>query len=445
MIRNTYPPLVKIPRLIQLHKWLVDPQFLLAYGMKRYGDTFTLRIGSLPPLVVTGRQEIVQKVFQDPVMTGDDHFIFEPVLGTQSIIVATGERHKELRTTLMPFFQGRYLRSALDSLNGLCENHAETMKGTVPSLRREMESLTLKVMIQFLFGRIDDQLRLELIQTSTSFLEIFRSWTGLLGLFIPPLRFQLGSRGPGALIERKRNALDQVLDRVLRDTPQEELADSIVGALAGPTAYSGMQKSSLTSSIRDQIRTLLFAGYETTSSALTWYLYHLARDPDYQARVRTEISQLEGPEEVINLEQDSCLSCGWNETLRLYPIAPIAFVRRLTLPMATSEFTLPEGSLVAPCMMLSHNERTLWGEDSDHWRPDRFVGRKAAHFQFYPFGGGIRRCVGAALATIESSLIVRSLLTRYALSDLSPKVPYLKRRGITMLPSSDITLKFSPL
>lgn len=445
MIPSDFPHSVKIPRLIQLHKWLVDPQFLLTYGKERYGDTFMLRIGSLPPLVVTGRHEIVQNVFQDQVMTGDDHFIFEPVLGSQSVIVATGERHKELRSTLIPFFQGQHLRSALGSLHALCEEHAKNMKGPIPFVRKEMEALTLKVMIQFLFGSIDDRLRIELIQTSTSFLEIFRSWTGLLGLFIPRLRFQFGSHGPGAVIERKRKALDQVLDRIIGSTPQEELADSIVGALIDQTAHAGIEKSAQTSKVRDQIRTLLFAGYETTSSALTWYLYHLAKDPEYQAKVRSEISRLEAPEEVTTLGKDSYLTCGWNETLRLYPIAPITFVRRLTLPMTTSEFILSEGSLVAPCMMLSHNDRSVWGEDSAHWRPDRFAGRKAAPFHFYPFGGGIRRCIGATLANIESSLIIRSLLIRYALSDLSPKAPYLKRRGITMLPSSDIALTFTPL
>lgn len=430
------PPTLKLSRLLQLKEWLTDPEKLIARGIKSSGKTFTLEVGSLGPTVITGEPQIVRQVFQNRVEIGDDNFVFEPVLGAQSIIVATGATHKQLRSKLLPFFQGKSLRQSLPRIKQLCDRAVGRILGRSFYARQEMELLTLDVMIEFLFGPVEMELHQRLIGAAKRFLEIFRHWTGLLGLFLPKVRFELLGFGPGAYISKSLRELNNTILEVISKTPAVQLSETIVGALVTEPHTLIHADSEEQGLILDQVKTLLFAGYETTSSSLAWMLHCLSRDTEIQEEIRAEMKAVNVIDDLLNMG-DSCLNHSWNETLRCFPIATITFMRRLTAPLEWAQGSLPTGTVIAPSALISHFDESVWGEQVRTWKPNRFETIRPAPFEFYPFGGGSRRCIGAHLANIEMALFMHTLLRKASVSSCSNTAIHLRRKGITMLPCPD--------
>ena len=447
------PPSLPWSPFKQLRTWLSDPETLLETGRAQLGDTFSICVGGLKA-AVSGNPEVVQALFQGGIDCEGENLIFEPVLGARSVIVTSGEEHRSLRAKLLPFFQGRALRGSVEQIDRLVENGIADLANTSLDVRQQMEELTLRIIIDFIFGRLKTEHQVVLVEAARHFLGVFRSRFGLLGLFFPALRFEILGWGPAAEIRRRKQALDGVIERVLVEADAEELSHSIVGSLLPENAtFAELLETKEEQAIRsfkttlfDQIRTLLFAGFETTSSSLAWVLYHLSCDSILQDELRSELKGELFAEQRLNLSSDSLLGQIWNETLRRYPIAPITFVRKLKQPISFSEEgVIPAGWGAAPSMVLSHFDQAVWGPDVKTWRPSRFKNSRPTPFQFYPFGGGIRRCLGSWLANLEVATILKGILLNYELSCASSKEPQLLRRGITMLPVPSPVVRYQRL
>ena len=175
--------------------------------------------------------------------------------------------------------------------------------------------------------------------------------------------------------------------------------------------------------------TVLAAGHETTAASLAWALERLARHPDVLARMR------EG--------DDAYLDAVVKEVLRVRPVLSIA-ARRLHQPFELGGHTLPAGVHVAPCIYLAHRRREAWG-DPTAFRPERFLEASPAPYTYLPFGGGVRRCAGAAFATLEMREVLRAVSEGVALAPARPGGERMRRGSVTLVPRGGGTVVPEPL
>jgi len=171
--------------------------------------------------------------------------------------------------------------------------------------------------------------------------------------------------------------------------------------------------------LRDQVVTLLAAGHETTAGSLAWALERLARHPPVVDRLRGG--------------DDAYLDATVKEVLRLRPVLSIT-PRKVVEPFAVGEWTLPPGVHLTPCLYLAHRRRELW-RDPTAFRPERFLDGAPAPYSWLPFGGGVRRCAGAAFATMELHEVLRAVVRRFDLRPDRPAGERMRRRGVTLAPS----------
>jgi cytochrome P450 family 135 len=164
--------------------------------------------------------------------------------------------------------------------------------------------------------------------------------------------------------------------------------------------------------------TLLVAGHETTAALLAWALQELAAHPRLQERLA------EG--------QEGLADAVVQETLRLHPPVPLV-LRRLRRPMRLAGRDLPEGATVAPCALIVHRRPDLW-ERPREFRPERFMDGRAPAGTLFPFGGGVRRCIGASFATFEARIVLEEVVSRFRLEPAGRALRGVGRRGIVLVP-----------
>jgi cytochrome P450 len=178
--------------------------------------------------------------------------------------------------------------------------------------------------------------------------------------------------------------------------------------------------------IRDELVTLLFAGHETTQIAMAWLLYHLARTPDAMASVRAEIDSGDGSAEA--LVRAPYLDAAWSEALRMTPIVP-DMLRTTTADLQVGPHLLPTGTNLAFVAAMVHTRPDLY-PDPSVFRPERFLGHTFGPHEYLPFGGGVRRCLGAHFSSVEGRVVVGSILRAFDVTSLREEQP--ARRNATM-------------
>ncbi|MFI6871084.1 cytochrome P450 [Nocardia sp. NPDC050406] len=277
--------------------------------------------------------------------------------------------------------------------------------------RAAARALTLRVALAVVLGIDDARRRAEYTAATTEFLT---AYGGPL-MLMPVLRRSLFGHSPWDRFTAARNRLDALIDAEIDCRRRGAAGADILGALLGSRYDDG---GALTDAqLRDQVRTLLVAGHETTATALVWALYRLHRNPDALNRLRAELAANSGAEPA-ELAKLPYLDAVCQETLRLHPPVPIV-LRRLT-----GDFTLRGRAMVAGDTMglavpLLHSDPEVWSAPQE-FRPERFLERRYGPFEFAPYGGGHRRCVGAALAEYELRIVLATLLNRVRLR-LSPR------------------------
>jgi cytochrome P450 family 110 len=194
--------------------------------------------------------------------------------------------------------------------------------------------------------------------------------------------------------------------------------------------------------LRDELMALLFAGHETTATAMAWALYWVHSQPEVRTKLLQELATLGDNPDAMEVFRLPYLTAVCNETLRIHPVAMLTFPRQVEAPVEVLGFDLKPGTIVVGCIYLVHHRSDLY-PNSHLFNPDRFMERSFTPYEFMPFGGGARRCIGEALAMYEMKLVLAQVLTRYAfdLVDSKPEVP--RRRGVTLAPANGVRLRRS--
>jgi cytochrome P450 len=416
----TLPPGPRAPYALQSAAFLLAERRLMQSCRRRHGDVFTLRIPTLDPLVVIADPALVKQVFSgDPATlhAGEGNAILEPIVGPTSVLLLDEERHLRQRRLMLPPFHGERMRSYGELIAEIAGRELDRWPlGTPFSLHEPMQEITLEVILRAVFGIEDGERLADLTALLGRMLDLGQRVT-----MVPLLRRDLGPLSPWRRFVRSRELVDAVLyDEIRRrraDPATPERADVLSMLLqARDEDGEGMTDAEL----RDELLTLLVAGHETTATALAWAFERLLRHPATLARVHAE------------LDDDELLDAVVRETLRVRPVLSFA-MRRVKTPYRLGEWELPPGATIGCSIPLVHERADLY-PDPLAFRPERFLEQAPETYGWIPFGGGVRRCLGAAFAAYEMRIILRTILARAELSAPDPRPERRRRRAITFVP-----------
>jgi cytochrome P450 len=363
----------------------------------RYGDTFTIKVAGEGAMVMVSHPEAVREVFAaspELLHAGEARRVLLPVVGANSVVLLDGDAHKEQRRLLMPSFRGTHLHSYLKTMRDIAEAEiARWPRGEPVRLHPRMQTLTLEVILRVVFGlehgerldRLRAALRHMLALTTNPFTQMILLAVGSQQMRTT-LTHQLLREVDGLLYEeiaarRQVDNLDECTD-VLSMLLRAEHAD-------------GQPMSDR--EVRDELVTLLVAGHETTASGLAWAVERIIRHPDIHSRLVEE----------TRADAHEYIDAVVKESLRLRPVLSLV-VRRLKEPMLIGGVPLPAGVSLVPSIYLMHRRPEIY-PDPEQFDPERFLGNHAGTYTWIPFGGGVRRCLGATFAEYEMRIVLGAL------------------------------------
>jgi cytochrome P450 family 135 len=415
--RASLPPGPRLPSVVQTLLFLGAGQWIQPRWHKRYGDVFSIELATSGPTVVLTRPEHIREVFAGPATTfhaGEGNAILRPVMGEHSVLLLDEQAHAAARKRVMSAFHGEAMRSYGAVVEQLTAAQvARWPVGTPFAVHPGLNDVSLEVILRIVFGVTDER---RLTQLRPLLKRLVRIGPVIfLGWLYP----QLAGVGPWRAFYRLRDTTDAVI--------YAEIAERRVAAdLAGRTdvlskllvADPGQSDEEL----RDHLVTLLLAGHETTASTLAWTLHDLARRPDVLAEVQRAADE----------DDAAYLEATVKEAMRLRPVIR-EVARRLSAPTRVAGYELPAGVVVFPSIALVQRRPTVWPAP-DEFRPERFLGSNPPPATWIPFGGGIRRCLGAALAMTEAQAVLKTVLR---LVDIAPagRPERTRMRNITTVPA----------
>jgi cytochrome P450 len=398
------PPGPREPAALQTIEWIVRPTALLRRAQARYGEPFTLTTAwSDAPLVLFSDPAEIKRTYaagSDVLQGGDAADFLEPFAGRNSILVLHGQAHARQRKLVMPAFHGEALQGWTRTMAEVAHAELDTWTPGVPlkALPR-MRALTLEVIQRVIFGSRDAELR-DALRTA---LDMTSSTANLIAMSL--VRKDIGPYGRFLAATRRIDEL--VYDRIDRAGDGEAIVDVL------------KRSEATREELRDQLVTLLAAGHETTATAIAWALERLVRHP-------------------FPLDTDEHLEAFVKETLRTRPVLSIT-ARKTLQPYELQGHTIPAGVYVAPCLYLAHRRQ---GTAFD---PTRFLDGQPEPFSFIPFGGGNRRCLGAAFAGLEMREVLRAVAARFTLRPTRAQGERMRRRSVTLAPARGAEIIPDPL
>jgi cytochrome P450 len=430
------PPGPDAPAALQIFRWIRTPFRMLDDCHARYGDMFTMRLPMMDAgLVVLSDPATVKEVFAlgpDDGHAGEANVVLKPFLGQHSLLLLDGAEHLRQRKMMMPAFHGErmhaYGQTMLDFANDAIDAFPVGRRFAV---HRPMQSITLRIIVRTVFGLEKGPRFAELADALTRSLQI-AAWPPLLFAF---MQKDLGRLSPWGRYLRLASRASEILRGEIRRGRDEGTAgrSDVLAMMLGARDEAG--KPLAEDEIHDELVTLLVAGHETTATALAWTLRWLLIDPWLIQKLREEIAGAGGdPTRIAKLE---LLDATVKESLRLQPVIPMVG-RVLQRPTKIGRWDLPRGTVVAPCVYLLHRRPALYPEPA-RFRPERFETFKPTAWELIPFGGGLRRCIGAAFALYEMKMVLAAMLPRIDARLASESVG-MTRRAITLTPAGGLPI-----
>ena len=430
-------PIPKGPRfgLGSTLSYIRNPYGFFERSVRRYGQPFGCHtMGG--PLVLSGRPEDVRDIFRaDPMIFEPWNIdVLMPVLGSNSVILTSGTRHREYRKLLIPPFHGRRMRSYAQHMASAAHDCAsEWHEGEDFRAYNFTQSVSLEVILDTVFGVTDPVVRSGL---KALLPELLNLGSGL-PMFLKFLRLPVVPSWRRFTAVRKQT--DELIGQLIRDRASaDDRGDDILSMLLEAEYDDGSRMDEL--EVRDQLLSILSAGHETTAIAMAWTLYWLHRHPEKLNRLLEDISEQAPTGDPEALTQIPYLDAVVNESLRIHPVLP-DLARKLCQDAELMGCKLKAGTAVGAVAFLTHRDPDIY-EEPDEWIPERFLDRKFSPFEFYPFGGGNRRCIGAAFASFEAKVVLGTLLSAYRFELLDDRPLSVERRHITLMPRGGVRMRY---
>lgn len=420
------PPAVRWPALAQTLAWAVAPTWAMDRWAPRYGEAYTIKFfPSGRTFTMVSAPEAVKDLFTAPGEVAPSAAGNSPiagVMGPNSVLTLTGPAHLRQRRLLLPPFHGERMREYETVIvEATRADMASWPLGRPMRLQERTRAITFEVILRAVFG-VEAE-RMDAMRRAIG--ELAAPMHTIEALRIALTRPRVGR--PGGAIGEALDGVDRVLYEEIgrrRGQPDLEQRTDILSLLLLARDEQGQAMSD--AELRDELVTLLLAGHETTATATAWAIERLVRDPQRLGRL---------VEEIDAGQSEEYMQAVIHETLRVRPVVP-SVVRYLQAPLRVGEHELPAGSLVMASIYRTNRNPRVYERPAE-FMPERFLGANPDTFAWIPFGGGIRRCIGASFAMFEMKLILRTVL-----SELSPRLPRsgargerIRRRAVTLVPA----------
>jgi cytochrome P450 len=426
-------------RLWQTISYFRGADQFLQSQVREFGDIFTVSFFGVPqPVVMVGHPEGARALFTaDPdSFAGPRTDALLPMMGEHSLLALNGDAHRRERKLLMSPFNGARMRAYGRTIAAIAERMVSGWSvGDTIDVRQATRALSIEVILRMVFGVEDDTA----VERFRSAVAEYLSPRHIVGLWFGPL--QRPWFPPWRRFVAVRAHLDQLIYEHIAAVRRRAVAgEDILSLLIGARYEDGSPMEDV--AIRDELVTLLIAGHETGAQSLSWALYWLHRYPETLAKLLAELTALGPAPEPEAIAAAPYLEAVCNESLRLHPVVNDAG-RRLLRPMTILGREIPAGATVTASVLMIHRRKELY-PDAHSFRPERFLERRFSAFEFLPFGGGHRRCIGAAFALYEMKILLATLLgqQRLTLVDTRDVKPAL--RGIAMGPNRPVKLRVQP-
>ena len=421
------PPGPRTPAAINVLRFMLRPIETLLGWQSRYGNVFTVRYTDFGTGVYVAEPEAIRELFtgdQSDLLAGEANSFMEPVLGPHSVLVLDGREHLRHRKLLLPPFQGSRVAGFREVIREVAEREVAVWRpGRRLTIRERMRALTFEVICRAVFGVTDRPTQERLRVTMAAVID-----SSPVFMLSGAARTDLGPLSPGGRFARRLRAADALLAEEIerrRRAPDLEERTDVLSLLLRARDEDGNAMTG--AELRDELFTMLAAGHETTSTGLAFSFELLMRNRPVLERLRAEIAAG---------RDDSYLDAVVKESLRLRPVIDGA-ERTLTAPRTVGGWTLPPGMKVYPAILLTQMRPDLYPEP-ERFRPERFLDDGAESYAWLPFGGGIRRCLGAALAQAEMAEVLRVAVPAVELRPLRPEPDPVVMRGITLAPKRGV-------
>ena len=400
-----------------------DPIGFFVRLQRRHGDIFSVPFPYFGRVVYVAEPQLAKRVFSgDPAQfhAGEANAtVLEPALGPNSVLTLDEDEHLRQRKLLLPPFHGERVRRYGELIRDITERVMQTWPIGEPfELRPHTQRVTLTVILRAVFGMRDP----ERVERATRLVDQFTRRANLV-IAMPWLQHDFGRFSPWSRYRRARAALNELIYEEIAMRRAEADGgdrDDVLSLLLAAEHDDGTPMSD--EELRDELMTVIGAGHETTATGLAWALERLLREPRAMARLR----------ESIAAGKDDYLDATIKETLRVRPVI-VDVARKLTAPAEIGGYELPAGTFVLPAIAALHYREDLFPEPEE-FRPERFLDGHADAYAWIPFGGGVRRCLGAAFAQFEMRIVLRAILERADLRAPDLKPERVKTRNITLAP-----------
>lgn len=416
-------------------------QFLDACA-RRYGDWFTVRAPGLPPYVFTSAPDAIRDVFSgDPeqLHAGEANAPLAAFMGPHSILLLDGAAHLRERRLLLPPFHGERMQTYGAAMQEITDRAIDTWPvGEAFPIHRSFQAITFEVILRTVFGFDEGPALARLRACLSRLFAIFASPSGAL-IQIPAFQIELGGWSPWGRVVRLKREVEEILyaEFARRRAQGTGGRNDVLSLLLEARDEQGAAMTD--AELRDEMLTLLLAGHETTAASLAWVIHRVLARPDVMTQMTEELVRVGCEPQRINdlVYLDAVIK----EASRLDPVIPNVG-RRLHVPLRIGGRDLPAGPIVAPCIYLAHRRPDLW-PDPERFDPERFVGTRINPVAFFPFGGGTRRCIGAAFATYEMKIVLARIFSRVTLEPAPGYRARFVRRSIAFAPSEGLPVVVS--
>jgi cytochrome P450 len=442
VIPMTLPNGPKAPPFVQLIQWISTPLTYLDKCAKQYGDIFTAQLGNIGPVVMINHPQAVQEMFNSNAFhaPGSLNSIFKPLLGEQSMMVLSGQRHKRSRQLLMPPFHGERMRNYAQLICDIAADVASKWSVDRPFVARSaMQEVTMRVILQAVFG-LDDGPRLQALRPLlASVLDMTNSPLRSSMLFVKWLQQDWGSWSPWGRMKQRQRKIDDLIYAEIEERRLQPDANrtDILSLMMAARDENGQPMTN--EELRDELMTLLVAGHESTATALAWAFYWIHSLPSVRQKLLQELDSLGENPDPMEIFRLPYLSAVCQETLRIYPVAMLTFAREVLTPVELMGHQLEPGTVVLGSIYLTHRREDLYPEPLQ-FKPERFLERQFSPYEYLPFGGGSRRCIALALAQLEMKLVLATILRDFDLVLAEKKPVQAKRRGVTLAPAGGVRM-----
>lgn len=445
---NNLPDGPKMPVFLRRMKFIFQPLEYVEDFAKAYGDSFTLSGGNDSQMVYFSHPQALQQIFSadsGQLEVGRGNRILKFMLGSNSLLLLEGDSHQRQRQLLTPPFHGDRMRAYGKTIGEITQQVTNEWKVGKPfHIRTPMQEITLRVILRVVFG-LDEGPHLEKIrQLLSSLLDSMGSPLTSFGLFFPFVQKDLGAWSPWGRMLRLVQQIDEMIYALIRErrTQSHENRQDILSLMMSARYDDGQAMTD--EELRDELMTLLTAGHETTASALTWAFYWVDHLPEVRDKLMRELNTLGDSPDPSTVAKLPYLSAVCQETLRFYPIAMNGFPRIVKSPIEIQGYTLPVGTAIIPSIYLAHHREETYPQPKQ-FRPERFLERQFSPYEYLPFGGGNRRCIGLAFAQYEMKLVLATILSRFQVSLVNKRPLRPVRRGLTLALPAGIQTVATPV